>query len=378
MPSGAILFALAAACFVLLVIAVVVVSRGQGGDASQRSVNINHNDAPDHDNRSPPSSTSEPTQLVTVRVVNENDEALGGATVVVDAARSGITSLTEGTWTVRLAPGRHRVEASSASGAVDPAVYRAQMADVHVPEDVHASPTQTITVVLQGWSSLTPWRSIRDAVRALEINPGTQQSVNVTYSFLPAGVMTSTYPEEHSVDIVDHVDGSLSQEAFKDEIRLAFEDWKRLLELTFVGLTVNFVETHEIDSPPLFGPYSDARADVGEIRVGMSHLNEGHQVLAYAYGPNNSTNVAGDMMFNASVDWRRDADVHDGDGGDGGFSVRYVAAHELGHSLGFGHHVLPLSLMAPTAGKSITMHEKFPHGLENSMYERNAARGIFA
>ena len=326
-----------------------------------------------------PSSLTEGNVHITV--VHEDGGTIEGAAVHLGTSRGATQE--NGKWIGQLPAGTASLVVTASTGVNDPSSYQPHLQQLTVPASASASSPLELTVVLAGWSSLTPWSTLFDALATLDAGPAT---ADITYSFIPAGVVVSNNPPGSTVTILDHVDGSLSTADFKAQITMAFGDWKALLESVFSvangyahQLTVDFRETVETSSPPLFGPYTDRADGTGDFRIGMWHLDGTAQVLAYAYGPNNApNNAAGDILFNASVDWRVDADVSDGGDGNGGFSVRYVAAHEIGHSLGFGHHARPGSLMAPTAGRSLQLSGKFPSGLSASTYDRTAAMGIYA
>ena len=236
-------------------------------------------------------------------------------------------------------------------------------------------------IALEGWTELAPWGPIYAAIQSLRDGPA---SVTVTYSFIAPGTTVSNTGA--SVTITDHVDGTLSTSAFKQQIIDAFAQWKALFEDTFCvaggydnDLTVNFLETVESTSPSLFGPYVPRSGGVGDFRIGMWDMDGTTQTLAYAYGPQNAPHVAaGDILFNSSIDWRMDDDVTDGEGGDGGYSVLYTAIHEIGHAIGIGHHLANGSMMAPRGSVSLSVHARFPEGLQSSHYERAALRGIYA
>lgn len=303
-----------------------------------------------------------PPGSLTITVQNEDGQPVPNATVTVQSL-SGLTS-SSGVWSKSPPSGTRTVTVTAPD-------YVPYTGSIHILPDAQ----NTETVIVKGYSSLTPWVSLRDAIRALPHGP---QRVDITYSFIPPGVTVTTDPEHQSLHITDHIDGSMTSAQFKQEIADAFAAWTDLFESVYPTLTLTFTETTELNSPPLFGAYTERNGGVGDFRIGMYDMQEGG-TLAYAYGPDNSWyHIRGDILFDAGKDWRLDADVVDGDGGNGGYSVKYVAAHEIGHSLGFGHHVLSGSLMAPTAGRSIQLSHKFPGGLPSSVYERNGALGIFA
>ena len=243
----------------------------------------------------------------------------------------------------------------------------------------------SMDIQLQGWQGLgaTAWPSLRAAATA--VREGEDALITVTYSFIRPGVhVATTAPGEarHSVVLRDHVDGSISEAQFQAQVRAAFAQWRGAFAAALGPgrLTVAFEEVQEPeDAPPLFGDRGSdgighaAASSVGDIRIGMWGDGFDPQVLACAYAPPHA-----DMLFNASVDWRLDADVDDTVGGDGGFSVMYVAVHEIGHVLGFGHNATASSVMAPTAGRRVVFATKFSAGLGASVADTNGIRGVYA
>lgn len=179
-------------------------------------------------------------------------------------------------------------------------------------------------------------------------------------------------------------DGSIDDNTFKSEYRLAIDDVRRLLEAAFStkagyggNLSVTMTEVNESgEAAGLLDNY-DVN-DYGDLRVGVYSTGFPDSVLAYTYTPQNGTSlIVGDMLFNGTVDWRTDADVEDNSTG-GGFSVRYVAAHEILHAFGLGHHALQSSIMFAMAGIAHSMVDRFPNGLEKSKYELHALRGMLS
>ena len=332
-------------------------------------------------------TTTYPTQTYTgtvarITVQNEDGEAIAGAhiyAVTGDGTVEGLLGVCndEGQWEGRTPDGASEFSVKiteRALGSEGGVGYAPLMTSFPSNATQH-------TAVLLGYSSLSPWMAVKNAVGTLPYRAATAR---ITYSYIPDGVIVHDAHTDLSMTIMDHVDGSVTAEAFHQEIEAAFAEWKQLLESVFSPangyghpLTVQFARVEEQPPyPPLFGVYDTRDGQVGDFRIGMWDMEGDQQVLAYAYGPNNAPYaVAGDMLFNATVDWRKDSDVWDG--GDGGYSIKYVAAHEIGHALGFGHHVLDNSLMAPTAGRHLQFSAKFVDGLAASVYERNAARAIF-
>lgn len=256
------------------------------------------------------------------------------------------------------------------------------------PTGMHTA--QIVTAKMEGWSVLAQWYRLGDAVRALK-EKKQDQVLKLSYSFMKAGHVVNGDGEQ-TFTIQEYADGTVNETDFKNEIRAAFVNWKSFLETSFstskgfpANLHVTLEEKDEGDQgvdlhashDPTTSPY------LGDIRVGIfDHGNP--STLAYAYRPPVSDDelssfaYSQDILFNTQIDWRKDVDVQDGNGGDGGHSVHYVAAHEIGHSLGLGHDAHHGALMYPMSGLTFSMHSRFPNGFDNSAYEQTAVYGIYA
>jgi len=184
--------------------------------------------------------------------------------------------------------------------------------------------------------------------------------------------------------------GNVTNQQFRGQVTLAFQEWKNLFEQEFPGLTLNFqdlgVETglpprmdvygpdatnppnpnisgqfvYDIPNGSYFGfPYDR----VGDIRVAMHKFTAKSLVsgntLAHGYYPQNlldslgsKGSFAGDLHFDVDDNWRIDSDPISGSVSTSPISILYVAAHEIGHSLGIRHDSDADSLMAPVVRSS--------------------------
>lgn len=217
-----------------------------------------------------------------------------------------------------------------------------------------ASASSESAPAASGWRSLGEgWDALRRAARG-------GGDARITYSFVEPGVDVEIETPLLTVAEPD-ADGSVGRDLWKTEVAQAFAQWSAAFAAAFPdGSALQFVPFGGSgDEVPAEGRYlplfhaedaETASLHVGDIRVAVAPLGAQESTLAYAYGPRSDTNsgYTADMVFNASRDWRPDADVTDG--GDGGYSVLYVATHELGHALGFGHHDSESSVMFPMAG----------------------------
>jgi len=180
---------------------------------------------------------------------------------------------------------------------------------------------------------------------------------------------------------VPSASGNVSNQQFMGQVDSAFQEWKDLFEQEFPGLTLNFQNLGiEVGVPPKMdyagpdapvfdtlsgqfvydipnGTYHGFSYDkVGDMRVAMHKFSPrnlvGGNVLAHAYYPQNLLDTlgsrgsfAGDLHFDVDDDWRLDIEPTGGSASP--FSILYVAAHEIGHNLGFRHDNDVSSLMAP-------------------------------
>ena len=325
-----------------------------------------------------------------------------------DTSATGGFTDSDGVLRTDLAPGKYTVTVNAGTGLADPTTYAEGTAMVTVVskdgDKKDQAATQTFNLVLEGWSKTAPLPEIHDAVRALATGPAT---ATLSYSYVPGGraVVTGEAATTKSFaysweGASGDLDASMTEADFigsgTGEIELALLQLKALLEAVFQPpytahpLTVVLERREEGVSKALdvhYTPEQGAAWGLGAIRIAMAPI--AGVVLAYAWTPAQTNPSAephakqSDIVLSSLVDWRRDANMTDTSntdlgGGNGGYSAQAVVLHEMLHSIGLGHHVLPASIMFFSASHQTSLHALFQGGsVTNSVYERAALRGLY-
>ena len=261
------------------------------------------------------------------------------------------------------------------------------------------------------------WKILCDAISDLDCGP---QEVTFLVSFMQEGTSVSQCTSagdcpddctsgaggsaETTVTIRDYggvetgTSPTVTHAQFMNEVIEAFDEWKQIYETVFPGLTLNIVNLgveddgavswNNCSSNNFYAVPGSHR--VGDIRVGMIPIkdadtgeNDQGGVLAFAMLPGTEAEgsrehsdgncgscgtVRGDIFFDQNENWRMDLSDEGG-----AYSVKYVAAHEIGHAFGLRHAPGDSNaLMFPSAQFGFKFALKFPDGLAGSLTERCA------
>jgi hypothetical protein len=262
------------------------------------------------------------------------------------------------------------------------------------------------------------WAPLCDAIADIDAGCGPQE-VTFLVSFIREGTEIHVCKSQECPDCSGPGDGGPTEAAelrdyggydtgtsptvtnvqFMAEVVAALDEWKTFFETVFPDLTLNIenlgLEDHgAIDwwncvSENFYAVPGTHR--VGDIRIGMYPFldddgePEQGASLAYCLLPgqegsgdgtrdnsqgdcNSCGSIRGDLFFDQNENWRTDL------GGEGdAYSIKYVAAHELGHAFGLRHaEGDSTALMFTSAGTSTTFELRFPDGIAGSLTDRCA------
>lgn len=226
-----------------------------------------------------------------------------------------------------------------------------------------------ITPATSTWTTLgSQWVPLLQAISKLDLAP---QTVNLSYSFMLAGVITDP---GSSVALSDKFGGP-NHEQFVSEITEALNEWKAVFETIFSrrnGYNHNLIlhlinlgdETGiSVGSNTNQAEYTLPHANnIGHFRFGMHSIDGSGNVIAHAYSPESTSksDVGGDCHFDSNDKWRLDTQLISG-----AISIKMVAVHEIGHSFGLGHDSNLRSIMYPSVSPAQNFKIKWPNGLIN-------------
>lgn len=153
--------------------------------------------------------------------------------------------------------------------------------------------------------------------------PAFGTGATVTYSYMPTGTSCAGEFAGCSITALGAFGPAFS--SWHTAIGAAFSAWSAVANIAFT----------EIADPGT----PEGGAGGGDIRIG-GHVFDGPSgVLAHAfYPPSNGGTFAGDLHFDIDDLWKTSF-------GGPGFDIFQVAAHEIGHSIGLDHTLVPASLM---------------------------------
>jgi hypothetical protein len=91
------------------------------------------------------------------------------------------------------------------------------------------------------------------------------------------------------------------------------------------------------DNGAVVGGAGDQQGDpqFGDIRIGAVPERNGTLAMAFLPPPKNGGSLAGDILFNSSVNWQIST----------GYDIESVAIHEIGHALGMDHSQVQQAVM---------------------------------
>ena len=190
------------------------------------------------------------------------------------------------------------------------------------------------------------WYQLKDAVSLLHEAPQTITFTWTLQKYTTASRFHDPIFELGEDPVVDRsppysgLGDPITKAEFLDEIQVAFNAWKDAFEFAYSSafgfanqLTVNFIYNGDENSP-------SPPPIRGDFRFGMEDITDG--ALAHAYYPLRYADI-GDgrnspvLHFSDRYPWSKDSSIkHWGDARS--YSIAYVAAHEIGHSLGFEHN----------------------------------------
>lgn len=258
------------------------------------------------------------------------------------------------------------------------------------------SPAAPVILAPTGLSPDSVWEPLW---KACQLNDGSAEcNVTITYSWILPGTLADFYREttgpedtvnwELGIPCVALQYGGISVANFRAEVESAMQEWKEAFETEFTNITLTFQSLGEELANAVNVPsspdvcYIEGVDNIGHIRVGMHPLTE--ETLAHAVRPSlgdtfslDLASGGGDLHFDSSNrEWRLDS----AGASASEYSIKLVAAHELGHSLGFQHSdVSDFSdaLMSPTASTFESMASRFPLGLKDSTGDMIAIKEVY-
>jgi hypothetical protein len=153
---------------------------------------------------------------------------------------------------------------------------------------------------------------------------GEPRAANVTYAFVQSRTETPDAMNCGSMGPIDPIleSSNLDREAFRTEVRAAFDMWASVANITFT----------ETDDPNRAGILIGAQLEP----IGWAFAN-----VAYTPGEAQPRNIERSLIcFNPEQRWKIGFD-----GNLAIYDIRYTTAHEIGHAIGLDHPVSAGQLM---------------------------------
>jgi hypothetical protein len=193
------------------------------------------------------------------------------------------------------------------------------------------------------------WYQLKDAVELLNEAP---QTITFTWTLQKYSTESeildghdarlSELKEDPKADIsapLSTTGNPVTKAEFMAEVQEAFDQWKSAFEFAYseafgfaYPLTVDFVYAGDENSDP-----SLTRGDFRFAMEAMSFLTLAHASMPLRYAKIGDGKNSPPIHFNKNKPWSKDAiEKHAGDVAS--FSIALVAAHEIGHTLGFRHN----------------------------------------
>tara|TARA_Y100000592_G_scaffold61277_1_gene95742 strand:+ start:10518 stop:13082 length:2565 start_codon:yes stop_codon:yes gene_type:complete len=216
-------------------------------------------------------------------------------------------------------------------------------------------------------------------------------AINLSYSFIKSGT-TGQLPDGTTLGVYQDIaytsagsEPSLSSNQVTGEIVSAFSEWKGLLENVYTGLTINFsnngLETStsvpvKIGQATYAMPNSED-SSIGDIRIGF--ISGDSSSLGWTIVTGGKLNISGDEVGDISLNNQRRYRL-DADSANTGtcYSLKYLACHEIGHSLGFSHDRDRSGIMYYNQNEDYTFSVDYPSGLSGSFRNQDLVKNFYS
>ena len=152
-------------------------------------------------------------------------------------------------------------------------------------------------------------------------------SSRITYSFMPDGTSVGGVPSA----LFQTMNAVCPTATWQNQIEQAATIWEANANLNLALVP---------DGGEPVGTNGDQQDDprFGDIRIGAVPLPSGVLAETFLPPPTNGGTLAGDILFNSTVQWQVGT----------GYDIATVAAHEFGHALGLGESTTSSAVMYGT------------------------------